>query len=277
MSRFEKDWKALDIAELPANQQSRLALRIKRGDVTSVYPMIVKAANESWYKLPPHTRQWYTKEEYTAAGVAYTATSVAKVFDKTKGVKFSTFLQTCLTNFYNTIESEPLRAEKRWEGSTISFDTSYVKFNHRGITKATSVEFYVSHSSKKESPDDEIVKRLDATKGFLLLYDAATVNLRKYLIKWFLTSKVIRMREGQDYHAAKKELAVQARRIGFTCQMGIFLANNDLARAECALQILKTHRTNKSSKFKDQYSPNRVSRDNLEFEIKPTAAMAGVL
>jgi hypothetical protein len=235
MSSLEKDWQALDILQLPPNKQAQLVRQIKRGDVSSVYPMIVKAADNSWGRLPPHTRTWYTKEEAIAAGVAYTVTKVAKEFDKNRGVKFSTFLQDCLTNFYITIESEPLRAEKRWEGGTISLQ-DFVRVDNRW---KTSAEFYITHTLKQPSLEDEIIARVDAIKHFLQVYNSATPNLRKYLIRWFLTTKVIRMKDGEEIRAARRELRKLASLHGFNFEMALFLATNDLARLEAAIEIQK--------------------------------------
>lgn len=273
---FANDWKALELSELPAKQQARISRNVKRGDVTSVYPMIVKLGTESWSKLPPHTRQWYTKEEYIAAGTAFAVTAASKEFDSKRtnretgeAVKFSSFLYERLLQFYITAESEPLRAAKRWEGGTYSFDSSKIPIVLGGINKAVSAEFYITLTTKVESPAEEIIQRVDAKKGFLLVYDAATPNLRKYLIKWFLSSKVIRMREGQDYRAAKKELAKLAPKIGFSCQMAIFLAHNDLARAECALEIIRTYRTHVRTGY------GTTLRNSMEKEAISTAVMAG--
>lgn len=260
MQRFEHDWKALDIADLPANQQARLAFNIKRGDVSSVMGMIVQTADLSWGKLPPHTRAWNTKEEWIAAGVAHTVTHVAKMYHKTRGVKFSTYLQTCLTNFYH-YHSEPMRAKERWEGETISIERDFVKVNNR---YHTTVEFYLAHTMRLPSPEMEVISRIDAVRKFMKVYHAATPNLRKYLIKWFLTSKMIRMREGEEYRSAQSELALLAPEHGFQIDMAVFLATNDQARAEAAMLVVRNYRTGGWHSLHD--CPER--------DALPTAAMA---
>lgn len=246
MSRFEQDWNALDVLDLPANQQGRLVRKIKQGDVSSVFPMIIKTADESWGRLPPHTRAWYTREEAIAAGVAFTVTSVAKTFDKKKGTKFSTYLQDCLTNFFITIESEPLRAQKRWEGDTISFERDLVKVDNRYLT---TVEFYLTHTMKIASPEEDVISRIDAERHFLQVYKAATPTLRKYLIRWFLTTRVIRMKDGEEYRAARRELRRLAPLHNFTFDMAHYLAGNDLARAETTLEVLRHYRTESNKKI----------------------------
>lgn len=244
MLKFENDWIALELLE---RSPVRLVRAIKKGDLTSVYPMIVKAADDSWGRLPPHTRVWYTKEEAIAAGVAFTVTHVAHTFDTKRGVKFSTYLQDCLTNFYITKESEPLRAEKRWEGSTISLQDC-VRIDNRW---QTSAEFYISHTLKTDSLEDEVIARFDAKKHFMFVYDAATPTLRKYLLRWFLTTKVIRMKDGEEYRAAKRELRKLAVLHNFTCDMALFLAGSDKARYETAVQIQQTYHT--AAKVKGKY------------------------
>lgn len=271
---FENDWKALELAELPAKQQARIARNVKRGDVSSVLPMIVLIADRSWGMLPPHTRQWFTKQEAIAAGVAFTVTEAAKEFDSKRTnketgapVKFSSFLYERLTQFFITRVAEPLLAAKRCEGTTVSFDSSLIPFKLGGVNKAISAEFYIAHTMKAESPANEIINRVDAQKHFLQVYTSATPNLRKYLIKWFLTSKVVRMREGAEYHSARKELKTLALRHGFTCAMAIFLANNDIARANTALAVLQQFRTN-------QYVSRPSLKHSLEKDVVSTAVMA---
>jgi hypothetical protein len=293
MSRFENDWKSLRNLHSPAQQQLSVVRRIARGNTESILPMIAKLARASWEKLPPHTRQWYKLEDSIASGEAYTVYHIAPEFIKTfkprKASKvvfvtkqitkmvdgeavteewtgcgyFGVYAHLLLSRFYITAETEWLRADKRWEGTTVSYDTSLVPFRLAGINKAMSVEFYITHTTKSPSPDEEIIQRLDATKAFLLVYDAASPNLRKYLIKWFLSSKTVRNKEGQAYADAKKELAILASKIGLSCQMGIFLATNDQARAECALAIARTFRTN-----------NAKLQRSLEKETLETALMA---
>jgi hypothetical protein len=231
-----QDWQALETID---RSPARLLRDIKKGDVTSVYPMIVKAADNSWGRLPPHTRTWYTKEEAIAAGVAFTVTKVAKEFDKNRGVKFSTYLQDCLTNFYITIESEPLRAEKRWEGGTISLQ-DFVRVNNRW---QTSAEFYISHTLKQPSHEDEVIAKVDAITHFLQVYNSASPILRKYLLRWFLTTKLVRMKDGEEFRAAKRELLKWACVHSFTFDMAVFLAGNDIARLEAAIEIQKRYKT----------------------------------
>lgn len=254
--KFERDWQILDLSELPAKQQVRTVKQIARGDTTSVLPMIVHFATKSWELLPPHTRAWNTKEEMIADGVAYTVTHVAKeflhTFDKKKaanatfarnvgfdnvagcGSSFSSYLYVLLQRFYITQETERLRAEKRWEGNTISLERDKVKIDNRWIT---SVEFYVTHVYKLPSHEEEIISRIDSVRHFLRVYYAATSNLRKYLIRWFLSTKVVRMKDGADYRSAKRELKKLAPLHNFTFDMAMFLISNDIARMETLQKV----------------------------------------
>lgn len=231
----EQDWAALDNLE-----QGHLAKQVRRGNLGCVLPMIIKIATESWVRFPPHTRVWFSKADAITTGVEYTVTHVAWAYDKKRGVKFSTFLFDCLTNFYITQVSEPLRAQKRWEGSTISFDTGSFQVSPRF---RTTPEYYLSHTLLMPCIEDEVIARVDAQKHFLKIYDAATPTLRKYLIRWFLTTKVIHTKDGDEYRGAKRELRKLAKLHNFTFEMATFLNENDPVRMDTAIEILKRYKT----------------------------------
>jgi hypothetical protein len=234
MSRFEQDWKALDIADLPINQQAKLVRQAKKGDVKCVYPMIVEIATASWNRLPPHTKIWYKLEDAINAGVAYTVTSIAKSWDKKRGVKFNTHVHNCLVNFYITQETEWLRTQSRWEGQTFSLEHNYVRGKDG---RSYSIEYYVSMTLQSEELEKNTIARLDAQKGFLKVYDAASITLRKYLFKWFLTDKLIRIKDGEEYRAAKREFRKLSKLYKFTCAQATFLATNDYARADTVIAL----------------------------------------
>lgn len=255
---IEQDWTALDSLE-----QSHLAKQVRRGDLTCILPMIVKISNESWVRLPPHTRVWFSKADSLTTGIEYTVTHVAWAYDKKRGVKFSTFLFDCLTNFYITKVSEPFRAAKRWEGGTISFDTGLVRIDPdmhiassneaeagpyafaKAARKLMSVEAFLfqKQHSTEFSIEDETIARVDSQKHFMKVYDAATPSLRKYLIRWFLTTKVIHTKDGEEYRSAKRELRKLAKLHTFTFEMAKFLNENDPARMNTAIEILKRYKT----------------------------------
>jgi hypothetical protein len=187
---------------------------------------------------------WLTHEDLIAAGVAFTVTQAAKTFNPRLGNKFSTYLFDTLENFFKTggwvgfgvFLSEPMRAKERWEGSTISYESGYIRLSSGRVT---TVEKYVARSSHVVSHEDLVVYRIDAERAFGKVYAAASPLLRKYLIRWLLQPKVTKFMNGIAYRAAKHEFRTLAKIHILSYPVCQFIINDDVCRKNLCRMILR--------------------------------------
>lgn len=214
---------------------------VKRGDITPVLPMIVEKAHNSYRLLPPHTQAWIKKEDLVQEGIAFTVAKAARLFDPKLGHKFSTFLYPILDNFYK-YNSEPMRAQERWEGNTYSLERDLIRVKQSGESYLTLLETYIGKTLRYASTEDKIIFKIDAERSFIKVYAAASQKLRRYLIRWVLQPKVTKFKDGEEYREARREFRKLAKINGFSYELAEFVTQDEPTRKSiCRIILFEKH------------------------------------
>lgn len=176
-------------------------MRSRRGvDVTGVLPMIWQKARNTHKQLAPHTRNWVSVEDQVSESIVLTLGKAAKGFNRKKKAKFSTYLFKALDN--NNINTLVFySAKERDERRTMSYDSDSV----RRDGTLYPIDFYVQRTKKVDSPEEQVIKKVDAERAFLTTYHQATPLLRRYLIRWLLQPKTTKFKDGSAFRNARKE------------------------------------------------------------------------
>ena len=207
---------------------------IKRGDVSSVLPMITMKANTSWMQLPPHTRAWRSQNDLVAEGVNFTVTKATKYFDPELGNKFSTYLMVALDNFYFN-RMEMYRAKERCEEFTVSYERDWVQM---ASGKWMPVAKYIGKTQRYLETEDRLITKIDAERAFIKVYEGASSSLRKYLIRWLLQPKTTKFKDGTEYRNAKREFKRLAKPAKLSYELCQYIVRDNMCRLALCHTIL---------------------------------------
>ena len=214
---------------------------VRRGDVSSVLPMIAKKARRAWKGLPTHTREWVTLEDLIADGVSFTATQAVTHFNNKRNTKFSTYLFAALDNYY-IYRTAPYRTEGRDESKTVSFDRKTVNAvsRHDPWMDGIPLSQYLSVAKREKSPEQTIVQKIDIERQFIRIYQDSTINLRRYLVRWFFQpQRQYRTTPCRELTQAKKEFRILAVRHEFSTEMCRTLLGSQTLRISLSATILR--------------------------------------
>lgn len=218
----------------------QMVTAVKKGDVSSVLPMIAEKARATWNRLPQHTRNWYTLNDLMSDGVNFTVTKVVKHYRASEGAKFSTYLYAALDNFYiNKVVALTNESRGGKQPYALSFDSGLVKVtSSSGANGFMSVESYLARNQKLGSHEERVVSKVDAERAFLKVYQAATPLLRKYIIRWLLQPKITKFKNGSSFRIASVEFRKLSVVHHFTFELCSFIVDDEQTRLDLCKTIL---------------------------------------
>jgi hypothetical protein len=215
--------------------------KVKKGDVGSVFPMIVEKAARSWHMLPEHTRGWVTIHDLINDGVSFTVTEAVRKFKKNRSTNFSTYLYAALDNFYR-YRTEPYRSEGRQESTTFSLDSFVNVMYSNGTQRSGTMLEYVSSKLRFDAEATYIMK-IDIERQFIKLYRDSSPQLRRYLIKWFFQPRPMRVARCKELNDSRKEFRRLATQHSFTADMCRMMIRDQAIRIHLAGVISRRFHT----------------------------------
>lgn len=208
---------------------------IRRGDVSSVWPLIVKFSQETWEKLPSNAKQMHSVEDLKAMGKVHLVTYVAKLYrgKKYKGATILTYAYKSLKNFYRDV-LENVYAEKRI-ARVLSGDAPILN------SKDSVTLFDAIALANKYSQEDTMLLRYDAEKAFLDVYAKASSHLRKHLIQWCIQPHATKYKlTNSKFIKARREFREQGFWQILTENLVATIQGDAIARSRITLAIMQT-------------------------------------
>ena len=181
---------------------ARMEVTVRKGDISSIKPLISKFSHSTYEKLPLQYKTWMSLSDLIALGTNHAVTHVAKLYKKKNAndAKFITYLYVSLENLYKDLITEAY-ADKRM-AAVFSADT------YTATVDGIEFKLYDIIRSKVGPSDFEalIALRLDAAQAFTKAYSAASPHLRKHLIHWCIQPRVTKYKTtGSKFIAALQE------------------------------------------------------------------------
>jgi hypothetical protein len=219
---------------------------IKAGRVRCVLPLIAEQARIAWLKLPTTEQILRSVQDLIQEGINHTVVYVVYKFDKTRHVKFTTYLTSALENFYRDIVRSVYRQKRLSPHGLLSLDTTQCSvINGRKVTLQKLLS-----KSRYETQEERIIYRIDAERMFLKAYRNASPLLRRYLIRWLLQPKPSRMKPGADQTLARKEFRKVACPV-LNSELCEVIQNDYLCRNAIADRVCTEFRTAKRQSSND--------------------------
>lgn len=211
----------------------KMETAVRKGDISSIFNLIAKFANETFAKLPFTYQTVWAVEDLIAYGVSHAVTYVAKEYknEKYKNAQFVTYLYIALENLYKDLIKEAY-TDKR-TAVVFSMDT---QISHKGqvIEAGQLVSRYADFRT-----EERLLLRLDAENAFLKVYREASPKLRKHLIHWCIQPKITKYKlSGSQFRLVIKEFRQKEFGKVLTPELIRTIQTDSICRNRVAIDIL---------------------------------------
>lgn len=185
-----------------------IPIRAEVEPAQSLLPLIAKMSYDTFNKLPYSEREGISIEDLMADAKLVILTKAAPTYRPSSKVKFITYAYKILENHFKSTLRDAY-ADKRC-ALLYSLDYQYRDNPSNPDSKMQTLYDRMARS-RRHVMENAIISRIDAERGFMKAYAAASPKLRKYLICWLLQPKAIsKVKEGTNCSLAMKEFSISS-------------------------------------------------------------------